>query len=125
MTPSNPYVSIDPILALDGVRERIAAKPTVGVSPIVHGEAVKGPLADMIRTLADREPTAEAVADHYGDLVDGWVVEDGDGRGLGGRRHVETGTVMRDTESRVLLAQETLLLAECVVSELPEQESPW
>jgi LPPG:FO 2-phospho-L-lactate transferase len=65
VAPSNPYVSIDPILRLHGVAERVALKPSLGVSPIVGGRAVKGPLAEMLRDLEDLEPSPAAVVNHY------------------------------------------------------------
>lgn len=65
IAPSNPFVSIEPILALDGVRERLAALPTVAVSPIIGGRAVKGPLAQMLRDLARVEPSPGAVFARY------------------------------------------------------------
>ncbi|MFQ5409460.1 MAG: 2-phospho-L-lactate transferase [Anaerolineales bacterium] len=76
LCPSNPYVSIDPILQLPGVRARLRARraPLVAVSPIVGGEALKGPAAKMMREL-NMEPSAQAVAEHYGDLLDGFVVD--------------------------------------------------
>lgn len=74
LCPSNPFVSIDPILALPGVREAIAGRTTVAVSPILGGEAVKGPAAKMFRELGEA-PSAVAVARHYGDLLDGFVLD--------------------------------------------------
>src|SRR5581483_11744174 len=91
--PSNPYVSIDPILSLDGVRAALARRKVVAVSPIVGGRAVKGPLAEMIQSLAGRTPSAHAVAAHYGALVRGWVVERGDEAGLPFEAHA-TAAVM-------------------------------
>ncbi|MEE2777523.1 MAG: 2-phospho-L-lactate transferase [Acidobacteriota bacterium] len=79
--PSNPFVSVDPILALAGVREALkqAAAPVVAVSPIVAGLALKGPAAKMMREL-DIPATALAVAGHYAarGLVDGFVVDETD-----------------------------------------------
>lgn len=76
ITPSNPFVSIDPILALRGVTYDLAQwpGPIVAVSPIVGGSAVKGPLAKMLREHG-LEPTPLAIAQHYGRLVDGWVID--------------------------------------------------
>lgn len=74
--PSNPYVSIDPMLAVPGFRAALRASraPVVAVSPIVAGLALKGPTAKMMAELA--VPTsADAVAAHYGDLLDGFVLD--------------------------------------------------
>jgi LPPG:FO 2-phospho-L-lactate transferase len=76
--PSNPYVSIDPILTLDGVRHALASRPVIAVSPIVFGRAIKGPLATMIEQLAGRPPSAAAIADHYHGVISGIVTESGD-----------------------------------------------
>jgi LPPG:FO 2-phospho-L-lactate transferase len=110
--PSNPYVSIDPILALPGVRERIARKRVVAVSPIVGGRAIKGPLAEMIPALAGREPSAGAVAAHYGSLLTGVVVERGDEASVAGVRVLPASTVMRDARDRLRLAHALLSFAE-------------
>lgn len=76
--PSNPYVSIDPILSCPGVRERVAARPVIAVSPIVHGRAVKGPLARMLETLGGASASPHAIATHYAGLLSGLVGESGD-----------------------------------------------
>lgn len=79
ITPSNPFISIDPMLALPGVKDalRRSQRPVVAVSPIVGGQAVKGPLAKMMRELG-ATPSAIGVAQHYGRLVDGWIVDNVD-----------------------------------------------
>jgi LPPG:FO 2-phospho-L-lactate transferase len=110
--PSNPYVSIDPILQLDGVRAAIAKKLVVAVSPIVGGHAVKGPLATMIPELTGSAPSAAAIARHYGDLLDGIVVERGDEAAISGLPVRATSTVMHDKAARLQLARETLSFAE-------------
>lgn len=109
--PSNPYVSIDPILMLDGVRAALARKPVVAVSPIVGGRAVKGPLAAMIPALAGTPPTAGAIARHYGALLRGLVVERGDAGEVAGVAVRETDTIMRTREDRLRLGRETLAFA--------------
>ena len=76
--PSNPYVSVDPILALDGVRAAIAKKPVVALSPILGGRAVKGPLAEMIRALRGEDASPGAIVRHYEGLLRGIFVESGD-----------------------------------------------
>ena len=78
LCPSNPYVSIDPILALPGVREMAAAKPTIAVSPIIGGQALKGPAAKMMAELGV-EVSALGVARHYVGLIDGFVLDRADG----------------------------------------------
>ncbi|MCB9606131.1 MAG: 2-phospho-L-lactate transferase [Polyangiaceae bacterium] len=78
IAPSNPYVSIDPILRLSGVRERIEKKPCLAVSPIIGGRAVKGPLAEMLSDLEGLTPSPHAVMLHYAGLVNGCVVEASD-----------------------------------------------
>jgi LPPG:FO 2-phospho-L-lactate transferase len=77
--PSNPLISIDPILAVPGVRQALesCAAPIVAVSPIIGGRAVKGPTAKMMRELG-MEASAVAVARHYGRLLDGYVADDRD-----------------------------------------------
>ncbi len=76
--PSNPFVSIEPILSLDGVRGVLREKLAVAVSPIVGGRAVKGPLASMIAQLQGKPASAQQVSTHYEDFLDGFVVHTGD-----------------------------------------------
>ena len=74
--PSNPYISIAPILAVKDIAEWLRRRtfPVVAVSPIVGGAAIKGPAAKMMRELGT-EVTVLGVARHYGRLVDGWVID--------------------------------------------------
>ncbi len=74
--PSNPYLSIDPILALPGLREwiRSAGAAVIAVSPIVGGAAIKGPAAKIMRELG-LAPSAATVARHYLGLVDGYILD--------------------------------------------------
>lgn len=74
--PSNPLISIEPIQALPGVRAALAAcpAPVVAVSPIIAGQAVKGPTAKMLKELGV-EPSAAAIARRYADIIDVLVVE--------------------------------------------------
>jgi LPPG:FO 2-phospho-L-lactate transferase len=110
--PSNPYVSIDPILTLTGVRERLAQKCVVALSPIVAGRAVKGPLADMVRTLSGLEPSPEAIVAHYQGLVRGMVVEEGDASSIRNLPVHATHTIMGGAADRARLAREVLAFAE-------------
>ena len=80
--PSNPYLSVDPILAVPGMREalRASAAPVVAVSPLIGGRAVKGPTAKIMHELGI-ETSPQAIADHYGDLLDGLVIDEADRSG--------------------------------------------
>ncbi len=76
--PSNPVVSIGPILAVPGIREAVSGKTVVGVSPIIGGAPVRG-MADACLTAIGVATTAAAVAAHYGaGLLDGWLVDEQD-----------------------------------------------
>jgi len=120
--PSNPYLSIDPILALPGLRawiEKTAAK-VVAVSPIVGGAAIKGPAAKIMRELGIA-PSAAAVARHYRGLIDGFIIDEADAasqkeiahHGLAVR---VTQTVMRTHDDRVRLARDCLALADALAA---------
>jgi LPPG:FO 2-phospho-L-lactate transferase len=110
--PSNPYVSIEPILALPGVRDAVARRPVVAVSPIVAGAAIKGPLAEMLAELAGEPPSAGAVARCYGGLLAGMVVERGDEGSVGALPVRGASTIMRSRADREQLAAEVLSFAE-------------
>ena len=119
--PSNPYISVDPILALPGLQNAIAesAAPVIAVSPIVGGQALKGPTAKMMRELGVA-PSVTSVAAHYGDLLDGIVIDDADQSAAAGLIDmgldvVVTKTVMADLDDRVALANQVLGLAERLV----------
>src|SRR4030095_8821967 len=85
--PSNPFISVEPILAIPGMRDAIRASgaPIVAVSPIIGGQAVKGPTAKMMRELG-LEASAAAVAARYGDLLDGFIVDHADADAVGSVR---------------------------------------
>ena len=115
--PSNPYVSIAPILALDGVREwlrRIPA-PVIAVSPIVGGVALKGPAAKMMCELGEK-PVSETVAAEYDGLLDGFVLDRTDGAEVDaiqarGLRVLLTDTVMHTCADKARLAAEIMVFA--------------
>ncbi|MET0295616.1 MAG: 2-phospho-L-lactate transferase [Phenylobacterium sp.] len=115
--PSNPYVSIDPILATPGFRQALVERrvPCVAVSPIVGGEALKGPLAKMMAELGLPVGIA-AIAQHYRGLIDGLVIDDVDaadraGLEAEGLAVLVTGSVMRSDADRERLAADTLAFA--------------
>ncbi len=112
--PSNPFVSVDPILAVPGLRDAMqrSGVPIVAVSPIVAGAAIKGPTAKMMREL-NMPNDAVAVAKHYLGLVHGFVLDTQDAALAGpisalGLRTVVTPTVMVTLADRVHVAQQTL-----------------
>jgi LPPG:FO 2-phospho-L-lactate transferase len=74
IAPSNPFLSVGPILAITGIREALRPKRVVAVSPIVGGEALRGPLADMLESLG-YERSARGVASWYGDLISAFVLD--------------------------------------------------
>ncbi|HZV74703.1 MAG TPA: 2-phospho-L-lactate transferase [Conexibacter sp.] len=109
--PSNPIVSIGPILAVPGMREalRSASAPIVAVSPIVGGKVLKGPTAACL-AWAGQPATAGGVAAVYGDLLDG-IVADERLPEDGALPLLETGLLMADGAGRQRLARETLAFA--------------
>ncbi len=79
LCPSNPWLSIDPILAVPGIRAALRAStaPVVAVSPVINGKAVKGPTVKLMRELGLR-PVAGTVATHYADFLDLFLVDPAD-----------------------------------------------
>ena len=113
--PSNPIVSIGPILAVPGMRDLLRASrtPRVAVSPIVAGQALRGPADRMLAGLGD-EVSAFGVAQLYRDVLDGVVIDASDAALAGrisaelGMRVLATNTIMRSVDDRQRLARETL-----------------
>jgi LPPG:FO 2-phospho-L-lactate transferase len=108
--PSNPVISIGPILATAGVREALAASsaPVVAVSPLVAGRSVKGPTEAFLRAVG-RPVDAAGVASLYTGLLDGMVVDSGDpGPAPEGIPVLARQTLMGDAASRRRLAEATL-----------------
>jgi LPPG:FO 2-phospho-L-lactate transferase len=106
--PSNPVISIGPILALPGVREALAETPApvVAVSPLVHREVVKGPTAAFMEW-AGRELSPAGVAAGYDGLLDGMVADER----VPGLPTLETDVDMPDAAGRARLAEATLTFA--------------
>ncbi len=119
--PSNPIVSIGPILAVPGMREALlaASAPTIAVSPIIGGKALKGPADRMLATLG-HESSALGVARLYAGLVDGFVIDHADADLAGqidretGMMVVTTGTVMGGPDDRRRLAEELLTFGQTI-----------
>ena len=111
LAPSNPYVSVWPILAVPGIRGVLERRrvPAVAVSPLVGGRAVKGPADTMLARLAGGTRPAH-VASCYAGLIDALVVDESDADDLDGLdvRAIVTRTLMRDAESRRRVAEAAL-----------------
>ena len=111
--PSNPYVSVDPILKVPGLKELLRSKPVIAVSPIVGGLAIKGPAAKMMKELGV-PPSPIAVSDHYGDLLSGFVLDktDGDQANDISIPSIVTQTVMVTLQDRIDLAKQCVRFLE-------------
>lgn len=112
--PSNPWLSIAPLLAMPAFRAALSATaaPVVAVAPIIAGAAVKGPTAKLMGELG-LPVTATAVADWYGDLVDRWLLDEADAAlapALAARRRqvALAPTLMRTLDDKVALARRVL-----------------
>jgi LPPG:FO 2-phospho-L-lactate transferase len=116
--PSNPVVSIGPILAVPGISDAVAARrdPVVGVSPIVGGAPLAG-MADKLMPVAGLEVSALGAARAYRDLLTGWVIDERDRESAPriedelGLRVAVTDTVMRDDEVAAAVARTAIELA--------------
>ena len=118
--PSNPYLSVDPVLAVPGLREHLARLPVVAVSPIVGGRAIKGPAAKMMAELG-LPVSALEVARHYRGLARAFVIDRADedqaaAIGALGMRVLVTDTVMTDAGSKRRLAADVLGLLDALVA---------
>jgi LPPG:FO 2-phospho-L-lactate transferase len=112
LAPSNPYVSLGPILAVGGIRAALERRrvPCVAVSPLIGGRAVKGPADRMLARLAGGTSPVHVAACYEG-LIDALVVDERDAHdlaGLGGVQPIVTRTLMRDADARRALAEAAL-----------------
>ena len=110
--PSNPFISIDPILAVPGLRGAIAncGAPVIAVSPIIGGKAVKGPTAKMMSELGIPQ-SARAVVEHYDGLLTGFVLDDADKDTVTDLPCLHTRTLMESDEDKTTLANQVLEFA--------------
>jgi LPPG:FO 2-phospho-L-lactate transferase len=115
--PSNPFLSVDPILALNGVRSALAglSVPCIAVSPLIGGRAVKGPLSKLLEELGSGSDNL-AIARHYGSLIDHFVIDRRDAADAEGLRRLGlsvtvTETLMREAADRTRLARAVLSAA--------------
>jgi LPPG:FO 2-phospho-L-lactate transferase len=112
LAPSNPYVSVAPILAVRAIRDALASRrvPCVAVSPLIGGRAVKGPADRMLARLAGGT-SPRHVASCYPGLIDALVVDEadaGDLDGLGDVRPIVARTLMVDADARRRVAEAAL-----------------
>jgi len=124
--PSNPYISIDPILSLLGMRAAFKATtaPVIAVSPIIGGRAVKGPTAKMMAELG-LAVNACSVAAHYGRLLDGYVIDTAD-NDLSDQCEMPvlvTPTLMKSLADREALARAVLEFCDAMRAAPPKQAS--
>lgn len=113
IAPSNPFLSVDPILAVPGIREALAAAsaPVIAVSPLVGGKAVKGPTAKLMTELGIALDSA-AIARHYAGVIDGLLVDERDPPGDPGIASARADTLMTTLDDRVRVARAALALAD-------------
>lgn len=108
LCPSNPYLSIDPILAIPAFRQKLLERkvPAVAISPLIGGKAVKGPTAKLMQELGISS-TSRSIADHYRGLIDGLIVDSTDAGEAedAGLPVLITKTLMTDLDSRIELAR--------------------
>jgi len=123
--PSNPWVSIAPILSVPGILDALKKKIVVGVSPIIGGEAVKGPAAKMYREMG-LQPSALSVAEGYGDLVTGFVIDQKDKKLIkdivssfdGHIWILQADTWMENRQDRIRMAGEVVIFGNQLIKEV-------
>jgi LPPG:FO 2-phospho-L-lactate transferase len=120
--PSNPWVSVDPILAVPGIRETVGGRPVLAISPIIGGQTVKGPAAKMYAEMGF-QPSALTVAQHYAGLLAGFVLDRVDEDQASAVNDLEVRTLVTDTwmksrQDRRRLAQEVIGFGSALVAEL-------
>lgn len=115
IAPSNPFLSIDPILAVPAIRQALLQTrvPVIAVSPVVAGEAVKGPTAKIMRELG-LEVSARTVSRHYADLIDGMLIDMRDPPTSLDLAHARADTLMKTLEDRIRVARAALDLADAI-----------
>jgi LPPG:FO 2-phospho-L-lactate transferase len=117
--PSNPFVSIEPILAVPGIRAALQEReyPVIAVTPIIGGKAIKGPAAKMLSELG-LDVSAASVAARYAGLIDGFIVDETDAmpESLPPLRFFRSATLMNSDGDRLRLAREVLHAADALNS---------
>ena len=108
IAPSNPFLSIAPILSVPGIRDAIkrSPAPTIAVSPLIGGKSVKGPTTKIMAELGLVQ-SDRAIIDHYGDLIDG-ILTDSSEMAPSGITSEQADILMRDDEDRHRVARAAL-----------------
>ena len=114
IAPSNPYLSIDPILSIDKIKQTImqSNKPRVAVSPIIGRDSVKGPTAKIMREMG-LEVNVMTIANHYENLIDGLIIDNTDEEYIQaiesfGIKVKVTNILMHDNDDKTRLAEEAI-----------------
>lgn len=123
--PSNPWVSIAPIISVPGILDVLKKKIVMAISPIISGEAVKGPAAKMYREMGI-EPSAASVAEGYGDLIKGFIIDQKDQALVpdlvsqldGNIWILKADTWMGDIRDRIRLAGEVVIFGNQLIKEV-------
>lgn len=123
--PSNPWVSIAPILSVPGILEALKKKIVLAVSPIIAGEAVKGPAAKMYREMG-LQPSALSVAEGYSDLITGFIIDQKDQNLIkeiissfdGHIWILQADTLMKNRQDRIRLAGEVVIFGNQLIKEV-------
>lgn len=112
IAPSNPWLSVDPLLAIQGICDALTqtSAPVVAVSPLIGGQAVKGPTAKLMGELG-LAVNNDSIASHYGDLLDGFQIDSGDACNVPGLTIDHTATLMNTLDDKVRVAKAALTLA--------------
>lgn len=122
--PSNPYLSIDPILSVPGIRQalRRLTAPKVAVSPIVSGRAIKGPAAKIMKELGLMSSPL-TVIDRYDDILSGFVLDQTDHEIVDAVQvpTLVTDTIMTDLASKAQLAEQVLTFAQSLTQQADKQ----
>ena len=115
IAPSNPYLSIDPILSVPGISDALknSVAPVVAVSPIVGGKAVKGPTAKVMAELG-RSVSLSTIAQHYERLIDGLLIDSGDDDSTVSVASAAVDIMMNSLADRARVARATLALAQAL-----------
>ena len=113
IAPSNPYLSVDPVLAVPAIREALitATAPVIAVSPLIGGRAVKGPTAKLMAELGV-EANALSIARHYAGFLDGLLVDERDPEIGLPVAQLRTDTLMLSLDDRIRVARAALALAD-------------